>query len=284
MMACCSRNALSRTLLLSAANVLLFAQPAAAANDRASVPDSTPLHTRTALHGETLRGVLGDSPAERQFERSLTPYFSASERKGGSALTRLPTWVSGSRSAFSVGRDLIVLGTSAAPETLTVTLPRGHWVNFWTGAQNLGGTSFVADIPARTLAIWVRGGSVIQRRIGGPSMREGCYPMQPSDYPENCRETYLLDVMPPFSSEQPVIVKGDSDRLLTRTGDTLTIDGKPSRVTVRWRFLRVDHVLVNSTPVKLQNSADGYYINVDHAGHSTVTWAVPQQGLELVSR
>lgn len=261
-------------LLLFAANVLFPSGHVLAATNNAPVPDSTAPHTRYMLRHGALQRALGGSPAERQLELSLTPYFSASRQKGVSAFGKLPAWVSGPRPAFSVGKDLVVLAASPAPERVTVTLPKGHWVNFWTGAQNLGGTTFIADIPARSIAIWVRGGSVIQRRISRFHMLGGCYPLQPSDYPDNCRDTYLLDVMPPFSSEQPVILKGDRDRLLTRTGDTLTIDGKPSRVTVRWRFLPVEHVLVNSAPVKLRSSAEGYYITVDHSGHSTVTWAV----------
>lgn len=231
----------------------------------------------------SLRDVLGDTPQERRLEQSLRPYLAAFEAAGKPAV-RLVPGTTNAHPEYMVGDDLVVLPPEDTAASLQVTLPEGVWVNALTGAQSSGGTQFEAEVPDGSVPLWERGGSVLER------CNKACTEAQAPKWgvvnsnPDACLQGCLVDVLPPFNAEFSALVKDAGGRVLTRSGDTLTIAGKPAHMTVRWRFARIRRVMVNGTPAKLQSSAYGYYITLNHAERSRVTWEVAQDRVRFGRR
>ena len=42
-----------------------------------------------------------------------------------------------------------------------VALPRGEWIETWSGRRVLGGTEVVIDAPLERIPVWVRAGSIV---------------------------------------------------------------------------------------------------------------------------
>lgn len=219
----------------------------------------------------TLRDLFGDTPPVRRLEQSLSPYLTVSA-ENRTLLT--PLMLNGgpdARQAYYVGSDMVVMASAPLSEEVALTLPEGHWVNFWTGAQSMGGSMFMADLPAGTLPIWVRGGSVIERRSGG---YDGYFEKRLADESKACGGSCLVDLMPAFTAEGVAATRDADGRTITRSHSGLAVEGKPTHMTVRWRFTRVTNVRVNGAPVEVRSSPEGYYASFDHVAHSTVEWTV----------
>jgi alpha-D-xyloside xylohydrolase len=61
-------------------------------------------------------------------------------------------------------------------------------------------------------------------------------------------------------------------RTLSRTANSLEINGHAARVTVRWRFDPVTSVTLGDTPLELHIDAGGRYVEFNHTGRSMVQW------------
>lgn len=242
-------------------------------------PSGSSASTREAF---SLKDILGDTPQARRLEQSFGPYLVASEAAGKPAV-RPVTEVPSDSPEYMVGDDVVMVPPVSPTDCLPVTLPEGLWVNALTGAQSSGGTSFQADVLGGSIPIWMRGGSLLERCVNRCS-DEPAPRSNVASTLDACQGGCLVDVLPPYSADQVSRVKDSGGRVLTRSGNTLTIEGQTARMTVRWRFSRKLRAEVNGIPVKLQTSADGYYIRLDHAGHSTVTWAVAEDPLKVARR
>ena len=220
----------------------------------------------------TLKDVFGDTAMERGLERSLSPYLTASSEGNKPLLQPLTlSSLTGARRAFSLGSSMVVMTPAPAFENVAITLPEGHWVNFWTGAQSIGNAPFTAELPGGTLPMWVRAGSVIERRSGG---YDGYFEKRLLTESKACGDSCLFDLMPAFAPDESAVMTDADGRTITRSFHRLAVSGKATRMTVRWRFTRVTNVRVNGETVRVQSSPDGYYASFDHADVSTVEWTV----------
>ena len=65
-----------------------------------------------------------------------------------------------------------------------VHLPRGRWIDFWTGERLAGGRTIVADAPRHRIPVWVREGSLLLTHPAGAVAaglgldREGSRPLE----------------------------------------------------------------------------------------------------------
>lgn len=245
-----------------------FAVAAAAKTPASAAAPSPP----AAGVPSTLKDVFGDTTAERGLEQSLSPYLTASSA-GNSILLQPLTHAgpTGARRAFWLGRSMVVMTPAPMFENVAMTLPEGHWVNFWTGAQSMGSAPFTAELPAGTLPMWARAGSVIERRSGG---YDGYFEKRLLTEAKACGDSCLFDLMPAFTQDDSAVTTDADGRTITRSLHRLAVSGKATRMTVRWRFTRVTDVRVNGATVPVQSSPEGYYASFDHAEASTVEWTV----------
>ena len=87
---------------------------------------------------------------------------------------------------FMVGDDLLAAPIlQAAVTRRLVYLPKGTWVDFWTGKQVKGGATVTADAPLDTIPLYVRAGAILPM---GPEMNhvgEKDGPLTFSIYPDS---------------------------------------------------------------------------------------------------
>ena len=224
-----------------------------------------------------LADVFGASTAVRSLEQGLSPYLAVSAARTGGLLeaVSIPADAAGGtpRPEFRLGEDMIVMPVKGYTERVLVALPAGVWINYWTGAQAMGGGTVAVEVPGGSYPMWARGGAVIPRRTGGYD-GTGFLEKRLTADGTNCGASCLYDVMPAFNDATTLTEKDADGRTLTRGANSLRICGTATHAIVRWRFQRVTDVYLNGKKVPVQMSPDGYYASFDHAADSTVEWTV----------
>ena len=64
---------------------------------------------------------------------------------------------------YMLGPDFLVAPVVDEGTQKAVYLPKGEWVDYWTGVPVSGGKSVVVDAPVDALPLWVRAGAVIAK-------------------------------------------------------------------------------------------------------------------------
>lgn len=168
---------------------------------------------------------------------------------------------------YLFGPDLLVAPVMDESTARLVYLPKGYWVNYWTGAQAEGGKSMMVDVPLDTVPVYARMGAVIPMVVDAQTlvaMGEGGNAAAGS---LDGRRVYEL-VGPGESS-----ITDFEGRAVARTGTQLTVSGGPAaRVIVRWKFVPVHGVTVNGAAVNLQTGKDGAFVEFDYAEKALVEW------------
>jgi len=175
-----------------------------------------------------------------------------------------------SRDEYLFGPDFLVAPVIDEGTQRTVYLPPGDWVEYFTGRDDAGGRAVVADAPVDTIPVWARAGAVIAK------------------IPED-----VMTLVPPVESGNSAVKSLDDRRVyevigggvgqtavtdfegreLVRAEHSLKITGGPAaRVTVRWRFGAVAGATVNGAAVRVQNGADGPFVEFAYTGASLVAW------------
>ena len=224
-----------------------------------------------------LADMFGASAAVRSLEQELSPYLAVSAARTGGLLQAVSVsadWADGTpRPEFRMGEDMIVMPVKGYTERVPVALPAGVWINYWTGAQAMGGGTVAVEVAGGSYPMWARGGAVIPRRTGGYD-GTGFLEKRLTADGTNCGASCLYDVMPAFNDATALTEKDADGRTLTRGATSLRIIGTATHAIVRWRFQRVTDVYLNGKKVPVQMSPDGYYASFDHAADSTVEWTV----------
>ncbi len=170
---------------------------------------------------------------------------------------------------YMFGPSLLVAPVVDENTRRVVYLPQGEWVDYWTGTETSGGKAVVKDAPVDVLPLWVKAGAVIAK------IPEDVMTLVPQSESGNAtvktldnRRVYEMTGGPGESTMQDF-----EERTVARKGDSLKITGGPAaHVIVRWRFAKVRSASVNGAAVKVQ-TGDGYtFVELDHAGESTITW------------
>jgi len=169
---------------------------------------------------------------------------------------------------YMMGPDFLVAPVVDAGTQRPVYLPKGDWVDYWTGASVSGGKSVDVNAPMDFLPLYVRSGAVIAK------IPEDVMTLVPQSESGNSSVKSLDD-----RRVYEVYGNGDSTqtdfegRVITRTGSLLRISGDaPAHVLVRWRFGGVKSVTVNGATVKLQSRDGGAFVEFDHAKESLINW------------
>ena len=169
---------------------------------------------------------------------------------------------------YMLGPDFLVAPVVDASTRRAVYLPKGDWVDYWTGASVSGGRSVVVDAAMDALPLWVKAGAVIAK------IPEDVMTLVPQSESGN-------SVVKAMDNRRVFEIYGAGDslrmdfegRVLERKGSSLRISGDSSaHVVVRWRFGGVKSVTVNGVAVKLENADGGAFVQFDHSKESLVKW------------
>jgi hypothetical protein len=146
-------------------------------------------------------------------------------------------------------------------------MPKGEWIDYWTGQQIVGGKSIVADAAVDVLPLYVRSGAVIAKipedvmTLVPPAQSGNHAIASPGD-----RRVYEVC---PGATDAFTDFEG---RTVQREAAQLTITGRPARMIVRWRFLPVHSATVNGAAVHVQQGAEGPFVEFEHKDKSVVAW------------
>ncbi len=158
---------------------------------------------------------------------------------------------------YLFGPELLVAPVTDANTRRVVYLPKGDWIDLWTGAATTGERTLVVDAPAETIPVFARAGAVIPKIPEDvmtlvPASESGNSPLKTLDD----RRVYEMVSATAGGSETMRDFEG---RELKREGGTLTIGAPtekgamlPARVTVQWRFGKVLSATVDGKPVRLE--------------------------------
>jgi alpha-D-xyloside xylohydrolase len=169
---------------------------------------------------------------------------------------------------YMLGPDFLVAPVVDASTRRAVYLPKGDWVDYWTGTSVSGGKSVVVDAAMDALPLWVKAGAVIAK------IPEDVMTLVPESESGN-------SVVKAMDNRRVFEIYGAGDsmrtdfegRVVERKGSSLRISGDPSaHVVVRWRFGGVKSVTVNGAAVKLGNADGGAFVQFDHSKESLVKW------------
>jgi alpha-D-xyloside xylohydrolase len=152
-----------------------------------------------------------------------------------------------------------------------VYLPEGAWIDYWTGKPLAGRRTVVAAAPLDRIPLYVREGAILPRI---PEDVMTLVPQaevkDPNAKPLDDRRVY--EIYP----GQPLRAIADFEgRTVTPGADSrsLSITGKPARVTVRWRFGGPESAECNGRKLEVQRAADGSVsVEFEHRESSKLTW------------
>lgn len=172
-------------------------------------------------------------------------------------------------SEYYFGPDLLVAPVLSAVTQRSVYLPEGDWVDYWTGKRYPGHQTIAADAPLDRIPLFVRSGAIL------PKIPEDVMTLVPrADFKDT--GVQALDDRRVYEIYPGAEKRGITDfegRAVSHEGDSLQLSGSPARVTVRWRFARPSHVLVNGEAwSKITGTADGESVQFEHRGRTTVSW------------
>jgi len=170
---------------------------------------------------------------------------------------------------YLFGPDMLVAPVVNEGTQRPVYLPAGTWIDYWTGAQTVGGKTVVVDAPVDTIPLYIRQGTVL------PRLPDDVMTLVPQSESGN-------KLVPGMDDRRVFEVIGDGGdttrtdfegRTFTRTGNSLTITGdSAAHMIVRWRFAHVQSVSVNGAPAKLDASSGEPFVEFDHTHQSTIAW------------
>ncbi|HEY0306793.1 MAG TPA: TIM-barrel domain-containing protein [Acidobacteriaceae bacterium] len=177
---------------------------------------------------------------------------------------------------YLFGPDFLVAPVIDAGLARTVYLPKGDWVNYWTGMQASGEKTLNVEVPLSAIPVYARAGAVIAKI---PEDVMTLVPVSESGNNDvkSMDDRRVYEVITGFSGDESNSQTDFEGRTLTRSASTLTIvDGEkspsPARVTLRWRFGKLRSVTVDGAGVELQSGADGPFVEFSHTGTSLVEW------------
>jgi alpha-D-xyloside xylohydrolase len=175
------------------------------------------------------------------------------------------------RDEYLFGSDLLVAPVITEGTQRVVYLPKGEWVDYWTGAAVAGGRSLVVDVAMDSIPVYARAGAVI------PKIPEDVMTLVPQSESGNKQVKSLDDrrVFEVIGEAGMASVTDFEGRTIERSGASLKIAGeKAAHVIVRFRNLHPKSVTVNGAAAKLASGADGQpFVEFEYAkGASTVSW------------
>ncbi len=172
---------------------------------------------------------------------------------------------------YYFGPDLLVAPVLSPVSERAVYLPEGAWIDFWTGKRLAGRRTVVAAAPLDRIPLYVREGAIL------PRIPEDIMTLVPQAEVRDPKVKSLDDrrVYEIYPGERlHGITDFEGRTVAPGTGpNSLSIDGKPARMTVRWRFGGPESVTCNGQPLMMRKAADGQVsVEFEHRESTRLSW------------
>ena len=175
------------------------------------------------------------------------------------------------RNEYLFGPDMLVAPIVDQGTQRTVYLPKGEWLDYWSGKAISGGGVIVADAAVDSIPLYVRSGAIL------PKIPEDVMTLVPASEGGNPSLKTLDDrrVYELYGSAAatPAAITDFEGRAVVYSGKLLTITGDPAaHVILRWRYQKIASAAVDGVSVKLQADGSGQFIEFDYNKQSKVEW------------
>lgn len=170
-------------------------------------------------------------------------------------------------SEYLFGPDLLVAPVLNQGTQRVVYLPKGSWIDYWSGTQTEGGKTIIVDAAVDVLPLYVRSGAVL------PKIPEDVMTLVPPSQSGNTQIQSLDDrrVYEVYPGAEADFTDFEG-RTIQRNNATLTINGKSAKVSVCWKFIHITTATVNGAAARVQQGIDGPFIEFNHKDKSVVVW------------
>jgi alpha-D-xyloside xylohydrolase len=172
---------------------------------------------------------------------------------------------------YYFGPDLLVAPVLSPVNQRAVYLPEGSWIDLWTGRCFSGRQSMIVESPLDRIPVFVREGAIL------PKIPEDVMTLVPRTEFKD-RTIQALDDRRVYElypgREAQAITDFEGRKLVHDPGaGTLTIEGAPARLSVRWRFAHPSSVSLNGQKAaKLTTTTDGLSVEFEHRERSILSW------------
>ncbi|HEV2273395.1 MAG TPA: TIM-barrel domain-containing protein [Acidobacteriaceae bacterium] len=172
---------------------------------------------------------------------------------------------------YEFGPDLLVAPVITPGTQRTVYIPDGEWLDLWNGRPVPSRHHMIVDVPLDSIPVYVRAGSILAK------IPEDVMTLVPPASSGN-REIHSLDdrrVYEIYAGPSRTETDFEGRTLTTmRTGGegSLSIDGKPAEVTLRFPFQKVSGFTVDGKSIQSENQNSSTTITFRHQEHSEVRW------------
>jgi alpha-D-xyloside xylohydrolase len=172
---------------------------------------------------------------------------------------------------YLFGPDLLAAPVIDENTSRAVYLPAGEWIDYWSGKHFTGSNVVIADAPLDVLPLYARAGAIL------PKIPDDVMTLVPPEESGNgavksLDDRRVYELWPAATDFKSATITDFEGRTLSRTANTLEINGHAARVTLRWRFDPVTSVTLGDTPLELHTDAGGRYVEFNHTGRSMVHW------------
>jgi alpha-D-xyloside xylohydrolase len=174
-------------------------------------------------------------------------------------------------SEYYFGPDLLVAPVVSAVTQRSLYLPKGTWIDYWTGRSFAGRQTVCMDAPLDRIPLFVREGAIV------PKIPEDVMTLVPqADFKDAAVKTLddrrVYELYP--GRELRSLTDFEARKLnYDPAKRTLVIVGAAARLTFRWRFAHPSTVTVNGRKLdKLTATADGTSVEFAHQGTTTLSW------------
>lgn len=173
------------------------------------------------------------------------------------------------RAEYLLGPDLLVAPVTDENTRRPVYVPDGRWVDFWTGEPVTGGQTLLREAPMETIPVFAHAGAIL------PELPADVMTLVPAAESGN-QTVHTMDDRRVYevvgADGGRVEVKDFEGRLLVREGRTLTIEGKPAQVTVRWRFGEARAVTLNGASVRVMTKDGSSSVAFSLSQRAVLSW------------
>ena len=172
------------------------------------------------------------------------------------------------RDEYLFGPDLLVAPVVDENTSRPVYLPKGEWLNLFTGEAFPGGRTILAKAAPDTIPVYARKGTIL------PKIPEDVMTLVPEAESGN-KTVHTLDNRRVYELLGPAAANATSiqdfeGRTLVRSGDTLTLSGeKPAHVILRWRFTSPKTATLNGKALTIGADETAEF---DYSGSATISW------------
>jgi len=155
---------------------------------------------------------------------------------------------------YEFGPDLLVAPMVNAGTSRAIHVPKGNWIDYWTGAVVMGPRDTTVDVPLDRIPLFVRAGAIL------PKIPDDVMTLVPKLDDRRIYEIY------PGPARSITDFEG---RQLSASNGHLTITGKPAMITIVWRNQKPAAVRLNGGPIAVSDAAT---VTFEHRGHSVMVW------------